>query len=56
MNMEKVEAAKALVELYSEYERLALGMHYSIRQKYSEAVAVAILSLREKEKDDFMKV
>ena len=43
--MTKAEAAKYLVEMYSEYEHYAKKLHYGTRQKYSEAIAIAIMAL-----------
>lgn len=45
--MTKAEAARYLVELYSDYEHHAKELYYGTRQKYSEAIAIAIMALGE---------
>jgi hypothetical protein len=41
----EIESANNLVKLFSDYERYALKMGYSINRDYSKAVAVAIMAL-----------
>ena len=47
--MTEKEAGKYLVELYADYERYASKLNYSVSQKYSEAVSMAIMALKPKE-------
>lgn len=47
--MTEKEAGYYLVNLYADYERYADKLHYSVSQKYSEAVSMAIMALKPKE-------
>ena len=43
--MTEKDIAKYLVELYGDYERLCSKYGYSVNQKYSEAIGLAIMAL-----------
>lgn len=47
--MTEKEASKYLVELYADYEYRTIKMNHNIHSKYSEAVAMAIMALKQME-------
>lgn len=47
--MNEIEAGKLLINLYADYERYVYKLNYSVSQKYSEAVSMAIMALKPKE-------
>ena len=46
--MTNKEAGKYLVQLYADYEHYAREKYMSVSQKYSEAIAMAIMALESK--------
>lgn len=49
--MTEKDAAKYIVELFADYERLSSKLGYSTSQKYSEAVSIAIMALANTKRD-----